>query len=793
MKFTDGYWLTRPGLAPLYAVEVDDIRVDQAAGTMTVYAPTAAIRDRGDTLNRAMLTVTFSAPAPGVVKVRVERHAGAVHHGPDFEIFGAEGFRPDITVDDDEGVLDAGPLKVRVVRTAGQWRVDFLEADGRVLTSSLPRSIGHYTDTTGKNGTAATAGTAGTAGTAAGGTKPTWVHQQLSIEPGERVYGLGERFGAFVKNGQVVDTWNADGGTSSEQAYKNVPFYLTSRGYGVFVDHPENVSFEVGSEVNSRVQFSVGGESLDYYVIAGPEPKDVLRRYTALTGRPARVPAWSFGLWLTTSFTASYDEDTVSAFVDGMAERDIPLSVFHYDCFWMREYQWSDFEWDSRAFHDPVGQIARMHERDVHVSLWINPYIAQRSVLFREAADNGYLLKRTDGSVWQWDMWQAGMGLVDFTNPDAADWYVAKLQGLLDQGVDAFKTDFGERIPVEGVVWHDGSDPHRMHNYYAKLYNEVVFRALERHHGVGDAVVFARSATAGSQQFPVHWGGDNDSTFLSMAESLRGGLSLAMSGFGYWSHDIGGFEGTPDPGLFKRWLAFGLLSSHSRLHGSSSVRVPWAFDDEAVDIARSFTKLKMRLMPYLAGAAEQAHRCGTPMMRPMALEFPGDRSGFDADTQYMLGDALLVAPIFTADGSVEYYVPEGEWTSLLDGSVVDGRRWISETHGYDSVPLRVRPGTVLPFGADDSRPDYDWSDGVTLRCFELPDGYDRETRVPGHDSKGSIDGVGATTFRVRREGRAIIASTDDAHAPWALQVGDRIARAAASGEIRLELDEESAR
>jgi alpha-D-xyloside xylohydrolase len=390
-------------------------------------------------------------------------------------------------------------------------------------------------------------------------------------------------------------------------------------------------------------------------------------------------------------------------------------------------------------------------------------------------------------------MWQAGMGLVDFTNPEAADWYVAKLQGLLDQGVDAFKTDFGERIPVEGVVWHDGSDPHRMHNFYAKLYNEVVFRALERHHGVGDAVVFARSATAGSQQFPVHWGGDNDSTFLSMAESLRGGLSLAMSGFGYWSHDIGGFEGTPDPGLFKRWLAFGLLSSHSRLHGSSSVRVPWAFDDEAVDIARAFTKLKMRLMPYLAGAAEQAHRCGTPMMRPMALEFPGDRSGFDADTQYMLGDALLVAPIFTADGSVEYYVPEGEWTSLLDGSVTDGRRWVSETHGYDSVPLRVRPGTVLPFGADDSRPDYDWSDGVTLRCFELPDGYDRETRVPGHDAKGSIDGVGATTFRVRREGAAIIASTVDAHAPWALQVGDRIARAAASGEVRIELEEETAR
>ncbi|GAA5202792.1 alpha-xylosidase [Microbacterium jejuense] len=765
MKFTDGYWLTRPSLTPLYAVEVDDIRLDEAAGTMSVYAPTAVIRDRGDTLNRPMLTVVFSAPAPGVVKVHVERHAGAVHRGPDFEIRAAEGFRPTLRLDDEWGVLEAGSLSVRVARS-GPWRVEFV-SDGRVLTTSLPRSVGHMTGT----------------GQLRTPVDPTWVHQQLTIEPGERVYGLGERFGAFVKNGQTVDTWNADGGTSSEQSYKNVPFYVTSRGYGVFVDNPGNVSFELGSEVNSRVQFSVDGESLDYYVIDGPEPKDVLRRYTELTGRPARVPAWSFGLWLTTSFTASYDEDTVSAFVDGMAERDIPLSVFHYDCFWMREYQWTDFEWDSRAFHDPVGQISRMHERDVHVSVWINPYIAQRSALFREAADAGYLLKRTDGSVWQWDLWQAGMGLVDFTNPDAAAWYVGKLQGLLDQGVDTFKTDFGERIPVDGVVWHDGSDPQRMHNYYAKLYNEVVFGALERHKGVGNAVVFARSATAGSQQFPVHWGGDSDSTFLSMAESLRGGLSLAMSGFGYWSHDIGGFEGTPDPGLFKRWLAFGLLSSHSRLHGSSTVRVPWAFDDEAVDVAREFTKLKMRLMPYLAGAAEQAHTDGTPMMRPMVLEFPGDRSGFDADTQYMLGDALLVAPVFTAEGTVEYYVPEGEWTSLIDGSVAAGQRWITETHGYDSVPLRVRPGTVLPFGAVDSRPDYDWADGVTLRCFALPDGYDAVTTVPGHD------GTATTSFRVRREGATITATSDDARAPWALQVGDEVVRGEASTSLTIELEE----
>lgn len=757
MKFTDGYWLTRPGITPLYAVEVDDIRVDEAAGTMTVYAPTAHIRHRGDTLNRPMLTLAFSSPMEGVVRVRVQRHAGAVHRGPDFEKRVDASFRPDIRVDDERGVLTAGDLRVRVER-GGQWRFAFEQGE-TTLTTSQPRSVGHMT----------------------GSQEQTWVHQQLSLEPGERVYGLGERFGAFVKNGQVVDSWNADGGTSSEQAYKSVPFYLTSRGYGVFVDDPSKVSFEVGSEVNSRVQFSTEGETLDYYVIAGPTPKDVLRRYTALTGRPARVPAWSFGLWLTTSFTASYDEATVNEFVDGMAERDIPLSVFHFDCFWMREYQWTDFTWDERAFPDPAGQLERLHDRGLRVSAWINPYIAQRSALFAEAAEAGYLLKRADGSVWQWDMWQAGMGLVDFTNPAATEWYVDHLARLMDQGVDTFKTDFGERIPSEGVVWHDGSDPVRMHNYYPRLYNAAVFRALEKHRGAGDAVLFARSATAGCQQFPVHWGGDCDSTFASMAESLRGGLSLALSGFGYWSHDIGGFEGTPDAGLFKRWLAFGLLSSHSRLHGSDSVRVPWAFDEEAVDVARKFTKLKLTLMPYLAGAAELAHTEGTPMMRPMVLEFPDDRSGFDADGQYMLGDALLVAPIFTEDGSVEYYLPEGEWTSLLDGTVTSGRRWVTEMHGYDSVPLRVRPGTVLPIGARDDRPDYDWADGVTLTCFQLPDGYDAVTTVPG------FDGGAPTSFRVRRSGDEIVASSDDARAGWALRVGDRIARADAAGEIRVEV------
>jgi alpha-D-xyloside xylohydrolase len=321
------------------------------------------------------------------------------------------------------------------------------------------------------------------------------------------------------------------------------------------------------------------------------------------------------------------------------------------------------------------------------------------------------------------------------------DWYAGKLRGLLDMGVDSFKTDFGERVPTD-VVWHDGSDPERMHNYYAHLYNRTVFELLEKERGNNEAVVFARSATAGGQQFPVHWGGDCFASFTAMAESLRGGLSLSLSGFGFWSHDIGGFEGTPDPAVFKRWLAFGLLSSHSRLHGNVSYRVPWAFGEEAVDVARKFTLLKHRLMPYLYGAAVEAHRTGVPVMRPMLLDFPDDPTCRVLDRQYMLGPDLLVAPVFSADGDVEFYLPEGTWTRLLTGERVEGGRWLRETHGFDSLPLFVRPGAVVPLGADDRRPDGDWTDGVTL--LVAPGARDVTVTVPDHD------GSPAAAYRVRR-------------------------------------------
>ena len=756
MKFTDGRWMLRPGVQAFHPVEVLDVETGQ--GTLTVRATVVPVRHRGDLLKGPMITLTLTAPAPDVIAVSITHLTGQVRRPPAFAVEEDTSPAARSFCEGEWAVLTSGALTARV-RAGADWRLEFL-AGGRLLTAS-------------EAGATALINTGiVTPGASAQCPEGHYVREQLSLGPDTAVYGLGERFGPLVKNGQVVDIWNADGGTGSEQAYKNVPFCVTNAGYGVFVNDPGLVSFEVASEAVSRLQFSVPGQALEYLVIYGPEPKAILRNYTALTGRPPALPAWSFGLWLSTSFTTSYDEATVTSFIDGMAERGLPLSVFHFDTFWMREFHWCDFEWDPRTFPDPAGMLARLKARGLRICLWINPYIAQQSALFDEGKARGYLLRRRSGDVWQTDQWQPGMAVVDFTNPAARDWYAAKLDALLAMGVDCFKSDFGERIPVDDVEYFDGSDPGRMHNYYTYLYNQTVFELLRKRRGDGEAVLFARSATAGSQRFPVHWGGDCDATFDAMAQMLRGGLSLGLSGFGYWSHDIGGFEGTPDAAVYKRWIAFGLLSSHSRLHGSGSYRVPWLFDEEAVDVLRTFTRLKLRLMPYLLGAAGQATAEGIPMMRAMALEFPGDPGCTHLDRQYMLGDDLLVAPVLSADGAVSYYVPAGTWTSFLTGEQVTGPRWVTERHGFRSVPLLARPGAVIPVGAVDDRPDYDYAEGVTLRLYEIPDG----ARVT------TVIAPGGQEFVTTRAGNVIrveAAAGGDAAGNWQVWHAGRIIRAQA--------------
>ncbi|MBD2868057.1 alpha-xylosidase [Paenibacillus arenilitoris] len=737
MKFTDGNWLIREQYNVLGAVQAHDF--EQRDGRLTAYAAPRPIVTRSNMLDTMLLTVHFHSPLPGVIGVKLVHHAGVVDRGPAFELSSQTGDHVIIEENENEAVLTSGNLSVHI-RKGPEWAVDFYRG-GERITGSTQKSMAYIKE---NNGNA-------------------FMREELDVGVGEWVYGLGERFTPFIRNGQVVDLWNKDGGTSSEQSYKNIPFYITNKGYGVFVNHPELVSFEIASEKVKKVQFSVAGESLEYFVIDGPSMKDVLGRYTDLTGKPALPPAWSFGLWLTTSFTTNYDEATVNSFVDGMAERDLPLHVFHFDCFWMREFHWTDFKWDERVFPDPVGMLTRLKEKGLKICVWINPYIAQRSRLFEEGKQHGYLVKKPSGDVWQWDLWQPGMALVDFTNPAACEWYAGYLRELVDMGVDSFKTDFGERIPTD-VAYYDGSDPVKMHNYYTYLYNKVVFEVLEEKLGKNEAALFARSATAGGQKFPVHWGGDCYADYESMAESLRGGLSLGISGFGFWSHDIGGFENTAPVHVFKRWLAFGLLSSHSRLHGSKSYRVPWAYDTEAVDVTRFFTKLKCRIMPYLFNTAVQATELGLPSMRAMVLEFPEDPTSEMLDRQYMLGDSILVAPIFNEQGSVTYYLPAGKWTHLLTGEVVEGGSWRKENYDFFSLPLFVRPNSIIALGANDLRPDYDYADGVSLELHNLEDGRAAETKVR------DIAGVTEMKVAASRQGDAISVKVEGSGKPFSFAV-----------------------
>lgn len=711
MKFSNGCWLNRDGVTSYSPACIYDVKSDEKS--ITIVAPCNQVRHRGDTLGGPVITVKLSSPMKDIIRVQMVHYKGVRKLGPEFEIHETSEHNVSVVNNDTELSLSTGALSVLLSKT--DWGMEFVREEER-LTKTGFRNMAYIK--TQEEG--------------------VFMREQLGMSVGEQIYGLGERFTPFIKNGQTIDSWNEDGGTSTEQSYKNIPFYLSSRGYGVFVNHPEKVSFEVGSEKVTKVQFSVPGESLDYFIINGSSLKEVLQNYTALTGRPALPPAWTFGLWLTTSFTTSYDEATVNSFVDGMAQRDIPLHVFHFDCFWMKDYNWCNLEWDTRVFPNPPEMLQKLKSKGLRICVWINPYIAQESSLFDEGAKNGYLLKRPNGDVWQWDMWQPGMGIVDFTNPSACRWFKEKLGALLDMGVDCFKTDFGERIPVD-VQYYDGSDPVKMHNYYTQLYNKAVFEVLTEKRGPGEAVLFARSATAGGQQFPVHWGGDCSADYESMAESLRGGLSLCLSGFGFWSHDIGGFESTSSADVYKRWAAFGLLSSHSRLHGSTSYRVPWLYDEEAVEVVGFFTKLKCTLMPYLYKAAVEASMTGVPVMRAMLLEYPSDDVVYTLDKQYMLGESLLVAPILNDKGNASYYLPAGKWTNFITNEVHEGGRFIKEQHGYLSIPLMAKPNSMIAVGGNSSKPDYDYLEALTVHVFELDATAELQTEVYGMDGKKQLE------------------------------------------------------
>ena len=672
MKFYNGHWEKQYGVTVYNPREIYEWHHSEEE--LVFLAPHQKIHGKGMTLDGVVLTFHVSVGREGIFHIRVEHYQGVTERGPAFVLtderdsFALQEEKDCLRLrcGESELCIEKDPLTFTFYHK-GNYMTRMESADFAYIRTR-DTGVLLYEEEAGE----------------------VYMRGATSLGVGELIYGLGEHFGPLVKNGQSIDMWNEDGGTSSDVSYKNVPFYLSNRGYGIFVNDTGRVSFEVATDRVEKVGFSVPGEKLDFYYISDGTMKGTISLYTELTGKPALPPEWSFGLWLSTSFVTDYDERAVLSAIEQMEKADIPIRVFHFDCFWMKGYHWCDFLWDDQVFPEPAGMLRKIHDKGIRVCVWINPYIAQASALFTEGVREGYFIKRKNGDVWQWDKWQAGMAIVDFTNPKARAWYQSKLEHLLEMGVDCFKTDFGERIPTKDVMFYNHSDPEKMHNFYTYLYNEAVYEVVCRVKGEEDAVLFARSGTSGGQKFPVHWGGDCLAKYESMAESLRGGLSLTMSGYGYWSHDIGGFEDTSTPDVYKRWVAFGLLSSHSRLHGSDSYRFPWLYGEEATAVLRHFVKIKESLLPYLLEKAKENHETGIPLVRAMVLEFPEDPACAYLDQQYMLGDRYLVAPVFREDGQVTYYLPAGKWVNYFTKEATDGGRWLTETVDYFTIPLWER-------------------------------------------------------------------------------------------------------
>jgi alpha-D-xyloside xylohydrolase len=519
-------------------------------------------------------------------------------------------------------------------------------------------------------------------------------HETYLAEPDEHFYGLGEKFTAFDKRGQLVTCWNHDAlGCATEQSYKNVPFVVSSRGYAVFVDTVDAVRFDMCHSSQGSWSIVVPDDELDYYLMVG-DPRSCLTQYQELVGGPSLPPHWAFGAWVSSGF-ARDDADGVRARVEALETHDVPCDVLHLDTYWQRFGRWSDMQWDEEMFPDPPALLADVHDSGMRVSLWINPYIGVESPLFAQGAERGFFLRAADGSAWVGSLWgdyHPPVAVVDFTNPEAAAWWADLVRARIADGADVLKTDFGEAIPVDAVAC-DGTTGDRLHNRYALLYNDAAVAAM-RSAGIERPVVWARSTWAGGQRHVAQWSGDSSSTWQDLAATLRAGLSMAMSGHSFWSHDIGGFIGDPTPELYVRWAQFGLLSPLSRFHGVTS-RLPWDFGEEALALVRDAAKLRIRLHPYLYAAAWDAVATGAPIMSPMVLDHPGSPDAQAADLQYLLGRDVLVAPCYGPGGRRWVWLPPGDWLAFSGGEVRSGPGWVRADVALAEIPAYVRVGAAL--------------------------------------------------------------------------------------------------
>ena len=583
-----------------------------------------------------------------------------------------------------------------VVITENPWRVSFYDEKGKLLTST-----NHHVD----NADATYTPIMPFSYVRRASDYSHSFSASFNLQPDEKIFGFGEQYTEFDKRGQKVVLWVDDAnGTQNETSYKPIPFFMSSRGYGMFMHTSTPITCDVGKYFSGVNSLMVGDESLDLFVFLG-EPKEILDAYTNVTGKPEMPPLWSFGLWM--SRITYFSEDDGRQVAEELRDHEIPCDVIHFDTGWFETDWRCDYQFSESRFNDPEDMISDLKKDGFHTCLWQLPYFVPNNKLFPEIVEKGLFVKNGKGNLPTED------AILDFTNPQAVDWYQEKLRGLLEMGVGAIKVDFGEAAPAKGV-YHNGRTGFYEHNLYPLRYNKAVADITRE--VTGDQIMWARSTWAGSQRWPLHWGGDPANTNSAMSATVRGGLSMGLSGFSFWSHDIGGFVLKTPEDLYRRWLPFGLLSSHSRTHGAPP-KEPWEYGEDFIDAFRKAVNMRYELMPYIYAQSKYSAENGLPMMRALFVEYPDDPGAWQVDDQYLFGADILVAPMFEDTDTRNVYLPGNhKWIDYQTGNVYTSG-WHTIEPGEIPVVMLMRDGAVLPqIKLAQSTMQMDWSE-LELKVF----------------------------------------------------------------------------
>ncbi|MBK7106480.1 MAG: alpha-xylosidase [Ignavibacteriae bacterium] len=532
----------------------------------------------------------------------------------------------------------------------------------------------------------------------------TSVAAVFSLSPNEGIYGCGESFTEFNKRGQKVVLWTDDAnGVQNETMYKPIPFFMSSRGYGIFMHTSSPITCDFGKYYKEATTLMIGDDVADLFIFLG-KPKDILNEYTNLTGKPAMPPLWSFGFWMSRiTYFSEVDGRTV---VNKLRENKIPTDVLHFDTGWFETDWRCDYQFSKSRFKDAKKMILDFKEDGIQTCLWQLPYFVPKNSLFPEIIAKGLFVKDQKGNLPYED------AVLDFSNPETVKWYQEKIGGLLDQGVGVIKVDFGEAAPANGI-YHSGKSGFYEHNLYPLRYNKTVAEVTKQK--TGETIIWARSTWAGSQRYPLHWGGDAENTNSAMAATLRGGLSLGLSGFSFWSHDIGGFVNKKPEDLYRRWIPFGMLTSHTRSHGNPPTE-PWEYGNDFMNAFRNADNMRYKLMPYIYAQAKECTEKGLPMLRALFVEFPDDPGTWLVDDQYLFGSDLLVAPLFENVKSRNVYLPQGNWIDYQTEKVYTSG-WYNIEAGEIPIVVLVKDGTIIPhIELVQSTAQMDWSK-IELKVF----------------------------------------------------------------------------